>query len=103
MDVKRETNEIHKKLHKKIYKKQIKSIQQHFNDTEPYQTDDCAICLDSIKNSKLVSTLRCGHVFHHNCIKKVDSHCPMCRKSYSFGLRNIKKDINFLIHLKIKN
>ena len=46
----------------------------------------CNICFDNIDiNSKLGTFSDCGHVFHYNCIKKIDNdQCPICRRYSKF-------------------
>ena len=45
---------------------------------------ECCICMepmDSTKNN--TCSLSCGHVFHVECVKKIDnSACPMCKKLF---------------------
>jgi len=54
-------------------------------------TEECAICLDSLQqsrdNGKAVSLNVCGHQFHADCIdgalQNGHPHCPTCRKAVS--------------------
>ena len=43
----------------------------------------CSICLDSLNFSDdTISVLKCGHVFHHDCLVnwiQTNSTCPECR------------------------
>lgn len=50
---------------------------------------NCSVCLDNIKeNDKII--LECNHVFHKDCIKKLNNFiCPLCRSNI-----NIKKIFN---------
>ena len=51
--------------------------------------DNCAICLEDNTNSEKQSILKCGHMFHRDCINKVFEtklECPECR----FTQTNIK-------------
>jgi len=44
--------------------------------------DNCAICLESLCDCKL-KTLKCGHVFHFECVEKcqiTSMKCALCRK-----------------------
>eukprot|EP00733_Pompholyxophrys_punicea_P000914 Pompholyxophrys_punicea_v1_NODE_364_length_2155_cov_46.962381.p1 type:complete len:414 gc:universal NODE_364_length_2155_cov_46.962381:1830-589(-) len=48
-------------------------------DTNIFNTSECCICLDYIKNKK---TLDCGHQFDDGCISQwldVGNSCPLCR------------------------
>ncbi|KAK8899961.1 hypothetical protein M9Y10_002284 [Tritrichomonas musculus] len=43
---------------------------------------ECPICLCNIKIGSLIVQAKCGHVFHHKCIRPwfVEHHsCPICR------------------------
>ncbi len=54
----------------------------------------CLLCNDELSKS-FVSKVSCGHVFHHECIKKQDIKCPQCQTFI-----NNKNDLTckFLIH-----
>ena len=48
---------------------------------------DCSICLDPLKqinNKNMIPVkLKCGHMFHYNCIEKwhhSKQECPLCRR-----------------------
>ncbi len=43
----------------------------------------CAICLESHEEDMFATRLRCGHLFHYNCIHKwldIKRNCPICWK-----------------------
>ena len=43
---------------------------------------ECIICLDKIKRNSVITKLKCGHIFHHNCLHKwvnTKNSCPICR------------------------
>ena len=47
-----------------------------------YNNDDCAICLETLNQSKCCTT-DCGHTFHSRCIFKNFRNsldCPLCRR-----------------------
>jgi hypothetical protein len=50
------------------------------------QEDACAICLDPMDDdTSLRRLIRCGHIFHTNCLKSwgdLGGTCPMCRTKY---------------------
>lgn len=61
--------------------------------------EDCSICLTTLtkKNSNL-KKLKCGHIFHYDCINKwynedINGRCPYCRETidipYIFYFQNI--------------
>ena len=54
---------------------------------------ECSICLDKFNSSSNTSvTLKCGHIYHKNCIKrwlKNNEGCPLCREDTE---NNIKWD-----------
>ena len=54
-----------------------------------YQDDGITytICLDEIIHASFITQLRCGHVYHPQCIREsllLDKRCPQCR-SEAFG------------------
>merc|ERR1712096_12336 len=43
---------------------------------------ECTICIEAIKESDVVVTLRCGHNFHASCIRRwscIQASCATCR------------------------
>lgn len=45
-------------------------------------SEECAICLEEIKEGQKIKKLGCGHKFHKNCINdamKFNRKCPLCR------------------------
>ncbi len=45
-------------------------------------SNNCSICMSSLKNPNKIETLKCNHIFHKNCINewfKKQNTCPMCR------------------------
>nr|CCC93585.1 predicted zinc finger protein [Trypanosoma congolense IL3000] len=68
-------------------------------DTEPYSVyarrkkgkrtsgtnnggDNCAVCLEQFSSDDKVHEIKCGHVFHCNCIRhwlSLNNRCPTCR------------------------
>jgi hypothetical protein len=43
----------------------------------------CTICLD-VDNAHTQTRVRCGHIFHSNCLAKwlkVNASCPLCRST----------------------
>lgn len=48
----------------------------------PYNQEECSICLENITDYKVFSMTVCGHVFHEECIKLHFSYgrnyCPNC-------------------------
>ncbi len=46
------------------------------------ETESCVVCLDAMSAGERVAVLRCGHVFHVECVKEwlaVSGTCPVCR------------------------
>jgi len=56
--------------------------------SEAKATDECAICLDTIKVGDMIATSsmhHCCHAFHEECIKiwlNEHDECPMCRRKW---------------------
>ncbi|OQU96785.1 Ring finger domain-containing protein isoform 2 [Cladophialophora immunda] len=46
-------------------------------------TLSCAICLESLEETDLIRELRCGHVYHANClnlwVERGHHDCPLCK------------------------
>jgi hypothetical protein len=46
----------------------------------------CAICLNTVRETRRHVPIRCGHLFHSHCIddwkKRGKSTCPVCRKIF---------------------
>lgn len=61
---------------KKLRKNKIKVLEIN---------DICPICYDEIRNKNKISQLKCGHIFHQECISewtkqsKDGNNCPVCR------------------------
>uniref|UniRef100_A0A7S3GFT8 RING-type domain-containing protein n=1 Tax=Palpitomonas bilix TaxID=652834 RepID=A0A7S3GFT8_9EUKA len=75
------------KLALKDKEKQIAGLQQKL--TTEKETEECCICLEDLKPGlSSIFIARCGHWFHHDCIKaafraqKKDPSCPLCRRPF---------------------
>ena len=44
------------------------------------QPDDCAVCLEEIKELQVVTLQPCKHKFCIDCVKKLFA-CPLCRSN----------------------
>ena len=56
----------------------MKPLIQLFNKKpETYNSKECPICLETIKNLVVIN---CGHSFCEKCIKNINITCPMCRE-----------------------
>lgn len=46
----------------------------------------CAICLNTVRETRSHVPIRCGHLFHSHCIEhwkqQGNNTCPMCRKIF---------------------
>lgn len=68
-------------------------------------TDHCSICLDNL-NTESTINLKCNHLFHRNCLKKITNNkCPLCRsriidKSICDGHTNIISHFNVSYYRK---
>ena len=43
---------------------------------------DCIICMENFEENEIVKQLRCGHIFHRDCIDKwleKQKNCPFCK------------------------
>ncbi|KAH7391147.1 hypothetical protein DE146DRAFT_680154 [Phaeosphaeria sp. MPI-PUGE-AT-0046c] len=70
--------------------RQTKS-QTLFESSEPL----CAICLDIFDNDAQVRDLRCGHVFHTQCLDewfaRFNEYCPLCHRPIIPGRKIVDK------------
>ena len=59
----------------------------------------CAICLNTVRETRLNEPLRCGHLFHSHCIENWKQSgkqtCPICRKIFD--------GTNFRVQLTVHN
>jgi hypothetical protein len=59
----------------------------------------CAICLNTVRETRTNAPIRCGHLFHSHCIenwKKLGKQtCPVCRKVFD--------GTNFKVQLTVHN
>lgn len=62
-------------------------FENNVNDYKNKNNKECNICLESMEDSKLAE-LKCGHIYHTDCIKQwlcnESVKCPICR----FDVRN---------------
>lgn len=53
------------------------------NNLKKFNDKICNICMDTYKNTNILTELPCNHLFHKECIKQwvcsENVHCPMCR------------------------
>ncbi len=48
------------------------------------ETNDCAICFNSIDINNSYQKWNCSHLFHRNCIENWNNGCPTCRNQNLF-------------------
>jgi hypothetical protein len=62
----------------------------------------CAICLNTVRETRHTPALRCGHVFHSHCIEDWKSRgkqtCPTCRRIFDGSNFRVTVKIENLIH-----
>jgi len=74
----------------------------------------CSICLNSIRKTRSVSELPCGHLFHKQCISKWEQQgketCPLCRRNISntmyrvtLTIENLRKNRISTINLNFQD
>lgn len=95
----------------KIKKAKIKKATQNKKVIKPKFVDnaiECRICGDEFENEQEKEPLRCGHVFHYDCIiyafqaPTTLRTCPYCRKYHGYlrlmedvdPIKSIHKDIS---------
>ena len=51
----------------------------------PFNQEECSICLEHISDKKRTTMTKCGHIFHKKCIqehfKYGRNYCPNCLQS----------------------
>ena len=68
---------------KRIAREQLQPIIDRIN----FKSETCTICLDGYSWRQRVRTLKCGHIFHENCINtwlNQKRTCPLCRDNVSY-------------------
>ena len=73
-----------KKYRRSSYVKQIKTTHYHKKKNDVEEIPTCSICLSEFEENDAIKTLRCGHMFHTECIDPwlINSRalCPVCRR-----------------------
>lgn len=61
--------------------------------------DCCAICMNPVKKTRRTPELKCGHIFHKQCLTdweaKGGDRCPLCR--------NMLNGVEYRVTLKVEN
>ena len=53
-----------------------------YNPTKHYIPEQCTICISEFKLDEKLTTLECGHTYHHACITEwyqKNQACPICK------------------------
>lgn len=61
----------------------VHSMRNCFIVTIGRNYDNCSICLNQIETLDIAGKLKCGHIFHHECISEwtdINNICPNCRQ-----------------------
>lgn len=74
--------------------------EENIKNIENNNEDICAICMDNNSAGKLTTT-RCGHKFHVNCILRwligeIQDNCPYCRQDLYGFIFNINNNLDEL-------
>ena len=79
--------ESYRRFNTDFYYKCMLKLQQQFEyQKESNENESCVICLEEFQSGKLVTKLKCGHVFCTKCIEQWFSKsltCPHCRKDFN--------------------
>jgi len=62
-----------------------KDNKDHIVINKNFENNECIICLEPMIVNNKVRILRCGHIYHYDCInqwieKKGEINCPLCSK-----------------------
>ena len=67
----------------------------------------CAICLNTVRETRQNKPIRCGHLFHSHCIEKWKERgnqtCPICRKIFDGENFKIQVTIHNIIPERTSN
>lgn len=64
-------------------KEKIKNIPQIFYQKNKFENFECSICIDEFKDNELLKQLKCGHIFHRECLGQWllnMNNCPICKR-----------------------
>ena len=66
-----------------IVKDKIKKFPQIYYKKNEFDNFECFICIDEFKENELLKQLKCGHIFHKECLGQwllKNNNCPICNK-----------------------
>ena len=69
-------------LEEPLVKKKMEKKEINFKK-DIYNTDECAICLETFEEDENIIQLNCNHIFHLQCIDdwlQIQENCPVCRR-----------------------
>ena len=64
-------------------KDKIMNIPQIYFKKNEYENFQCSICIDEFKENELLKQLKCGHIFHKECLSQWFlnmNNCPFCNQ-----------------------
>ena len=64
-------------------KDKILNIPQIYYKKNQFDNYECFICIDEFKENELLKQLKCGHIFHKECLSQWllnQNNCPVCNK-----------------------
>ena len=72
-------------FNKKTISNVKKETKDHIVINKDFENNECIICLEPMIINDRVRILRCGHMYHYDCInkwieKKGEINCPLCSK-----------------------
>ena len=60
----------------------IELAYENYNPTKHYCPEQCTICISEFTLDDKLTTLECGHTYHHACITEwyqKNQACPICK------------------------
>ena len=67
----------------------------------------CAICLNTVRETRQNKPIRCGNLFHSHCIEKWKERgnqtCPVCRKIFDGENFKVQVTIHNMLHERTSN
>lgn len=77
----------------------LSNLMNQMSKSRDPQTE-CIICLEHLQNNQNIMYLKCGHLFHSNCLQKWNKNiCPLCKIEYTdINTSQTANTINYNLH-----
>ncbi len=58
----------------------IRKMPENMSKLFTAEDRECSICLEEIKQNEVYTTSSCFHMYHKDCLEKIECVCATCRK-----------------------